>query len=187
MLLNRRAAPETLMLKGLEPLIIVVFSLLMCACGSGKAPADAANAQSSAQHAARPKPVATPNDAIDADMVSAVSAGGTGPPIGLKFRLETRPVVGASAQLVLALLPTPGLEISHIHASLQPEEGLQLQSARTFDIDSPQDGATLAQDVTVVPQHEGVLSLNAVVTVDYDNTSISRTYVIPLIVAASAS
>ncbi len=40
-------------------------------------------------------------------------------------------------------------------------------SQRTFDIDDPQDGATLAQDVTVVPQREGVLSLSAVVVVDY--------------------
>ena len=174
------------MSKGLEPLIIVVLSLLVCACGSSKAPADAGT-RSSTRTAARANTDATPNDSVDADMVSAVSAGGSGPPIGLKFRLEAPPVVGASAQLVLALMPTPGLEISHIHASLEPEEGLQLQSPRTIDIDNPQDGVTLARDVTIVPQHEGVLSLTTVVTVDYEKTSISRTYVIPLIAASSAS
>lgn len=174
------------MSKGLEPLIVVVLSLLVCACGSSKAPAGAGT-RSSTRTAARANTDATPNDSVDADMVAAVSAGGSGPPIGLKFRLEAPPVVGASAQLVLALMPTPGLEISHIHASLEPEEGLQLQSPRTIDIDNPQDGVTLARDVTIVPQREGVLSLTTVVTVDYEKTSISRTYVIPLIAASSAS
>ncbi len=171
--------------KGLAPLSLIVPALLLYGCGSSHSPAGNQAASTMAHSGTRAG--ATPNDSIDADMVAAVSAGGSGPPIGVKFRLETRPVVGAPAQLVLALLPTPGLEISHIHASLQPQEGLQLQSARTFDIDDPQDGATLAQDVTVVPQHEGVLSLTAVVVVDYNATSVARTYVIPLIAAASAS
>ncbi len=173
------------MSRALEPLPVFALSLLLAACGSSgnSTPTSKTRTVSSA---ARLK-ASAPNDAIDADMVSAVSSGGAGPPIGVKFRLETRPVVGAPAQLVLALVPTPGLEISHIHASLQPEEGLQLQSARTIDIDSPQDGATLAQDVTVVPQQEGVLSLSATVVVDYGKTSIARTYVIPLIAARAAS
>lgn len=161
---------------------LLVPALLLCGCGSNHAPghhAASAPARSGSAGTAA-------NDSIDADMVAAVSAGGSGPPIGVKFRLESRPVVGVPAQLVLALQPTPGLEISHIHASLQPEEGLQLQSPRTFDIDDPQDGATLAQEVTVVPQHAGVLSLSAVVVVDYNAVSIARTYVIPLI-AANAS
>jgi hypothetical protein len=171
--------------KRLVPLAVIVPALLLYGCGSWHSPGDSPTGTASARTSTRP--AAAPNDSIDADMVAAVSAGGTGPPIGVKFRLETRPVVGAPAQLVLALLPTPGLPISHIHASLQAEEGLQLQSPHTFDIDDPQDGATLAQDITVVPQHEGVLSLSAVVVVDYNATSVARTYVIPLIVTASAS
>jgi hypothetical protein len=168
----------------LAPLWLIVPALLLYGCGSYHSPGDRSGA---ATARSAPGAGATPNDSIDADMVAAVSAGGSGPPIGVKFRLESRPVVGAPAQLVLALLPTPGLEISHIHASLQTDEGLQLQSQRTFDIDDPQDGATLAQDVTVVPQHDGILSLSAVVVVDYNATSVARTYVIPLIATASAS
>lgn len=162
----------------------ILAPVLLSACGSGSAPSSAAGAKPAAPRSAQTKPGAEPNDAIDADMVAAVSAGGSGPPIALKFRLETSPTVGAPAQLVLALVPTPGLDISHIHASLQANEGLQLLSARTFDIDTPRDGVTLSQDVTIVPQQEGVLSLTAVVVVDYDTTSMARTYVIPLIAAA---
>src|SRR5579872_586075 len=159
--------------KRLAQLSVMLPALLLYGCGSSHSPGDSRSGAATARTGTRPGPA--PNDSIDADMVAAVSAGGTGPPIGVKFRLETRPVVGTPAQLVLALLPTPGLEISHIHASLQAEEGLQLQSPRTFDIDDPQDGATLAQDVTVVAQHEGVLSLSAVVVVDYNSTSVART------------
>jgi hypothetical protein len=182
---HHHAGQERLMLQKLESASVVVLSMLLCACGSSNASFDAVKTLSpTPRHA---KPGAAPADSIDADMVAAVSSGGSGPPIALRFRLESRPVVGAPAQLVLALVPTPGLEISHIHASLEPEEGLQLQSAHSFDIDDPQEGVTLAQDVTVVPQHEGVLSLNAVVIVDYEKTSVARTYVIPLIAAGNAS
>ncbi|MGA8709055.1 MAG: hypothetical protein WB646_18940 [Steroidobacteraceae bacterium] len=170
--------------KRLAQLSVIVPALLLYGCGSSHSPGDARSGTAAARAGSK-QAGAAPNDSIDADMVAAVSAGGSGPPIGVKFRLETRPVVGAPAQLVLALLPTPGLSISHIHASLQPEDGLQLLSPRTFDIDDPQDGATLAQDVTVVPQREGVLSLSAVVVVDYNAISIARTYVIPLIASAS--
>jgi hypothetical protein len=96
-------------------------------------------------------------------------------------------VVGMPAQLVLALIPSPGIEISHIHGSLQSADGLQLQSADTFDIDAPQGTEPLEQDVTIVPQRNGVLSLNAILVIDYDDVSIARTYVIPLIAANNAS
>jgi hypothetical protein len=170
-------------LKTLAPPTLVVLSLTLCACGSSQGPAGQATSPRTARHAS---PSVAPADSIDADMVAAVSASGSGPPIGVKFRLETRPVVGAPAQLVLALMPTPGLEISHIHATLQTDESLQLQTPRSFDIDDPQDGAILAQDVTVVPQREGVLSLSATVVVDYENTSIVRTFIIPLIATATS-
>ena len=41
--------------------------------------------------------------------------------------------------------------------------------------------------MTVVPQRNGVLSLSATLVIDYDNGSVARTYVIPLIAANNAS
>lgn len=165
-----------------KSLFIVALPMLLMACGSstpgGSQGAAARKAASAAANAA---------DAADQDMVAGVSQGGSDPPIGLKFRLDTRPVVGMPAQLVLALIPTPGVEISHIHGSLQTAEGLQLQSARSFDINAPQRGARLEQPVTVVPQRNGVLSLSATLVIDYDSGSIARTYVIPLIASNSDS
>ena len=175
------------MLNGFKPLFIVALLALLCACGSSTAPSGAGQGRPDSQHKASAKPRAEAPDAVGPDMVAAVSPGGSDPPIGMKFRLDTRPVVGMPAQLVLALIPTPGVEISHIHGSLQVAEGLQLQSPRSFDINAPQGSAPLEQDVTVVPQRNGVLSLSATLVVDYDNGSVARTYVIPLIAANNAS
>jgi len=157
----------------------------LCACGGSKAPSKpGATAPAGSAPATR---ASAGSASADQDLVSAVSAGGSGPPIGLKFKLAARPVVGTPAQLQLALIPTPGVEISHIHGSLQGADGLLLQSAPSFDIEAPQAGSTLQQEVTVVPQRNGVLSLNAVLVIDYDNVSIARTYVIPLIASNASS
>jgi hypothetical protein len=105
----------------------------------------------------------------------------------LKFRLDARPVVGTPLQIERALVPSANSGITHIHGSLQAGEGLQLQSQRTFDINSPQDGVTLRQEVTVVPQQDGVLSLSATLLIDFDNGTLARTYSIPLIAAGHPS
>jgi hypothetical protein len=120
-------------------------------------------------------------------MVAGVSQAGSEPPIGLKFLITERPQVGLPLQIELALIPSPDSAISHIHCSLQTGEGLQFQSARTFEINEPQAGVALKQDVTVVPQQEGVLSLSATLLIDLDNGSVARTYTIPLIATSHSS
>lgn len=173
----------------IRPLLqsLLLLSLLTAGCGSSHAPTGTPAAAAKAAQSASGGSAAASGNPTDADMVAAVSSGGSGPPISVRFRLESRPVVGAPARLVLALTPTPGLGISHIHATLQGDEGLQLQDSGVLDIDDPQEGAVLTQAVTVVPQREGVLSLSAIVVVDYEKTSVARTYVIPLIAATAAS
>jgi hypothetical protein len=165
----------------LKPLLFAALPLALAACGSSNRPATAT------QTGAHAKPTAaTPNN-TDPDLVAAVSASGSGPPISLKFRLDTKPIVGRPTQLVLTLIPSEGVENSHVHGALQPAEGLLLQSPKSFDIDIPQGGDPVQQQVTVVPQRDGVLSLSASVVIDYQNTSLSRTYVIPLIAVYNAS
>ena len=167
----------------LKPWLFAALPLTLAACGSSNQPATATATQTGA-HAKTA--TAGPNNA-DPDMVAAVSASGSGPPISVKFRLDTKPVVGRPTQLVLALIPSEGIESSHIHGALQPAEGLLLQSPKSFDVDIPQGGDSVQQQVTVVPQRDGVLSLSASVVIEYQNTSLSRTYVIPLIAVYNAS
>jgi hypothetical protein len=160
---------------------------LLCACGSSAHHFFGRSPSASAQHQAHSKTSPKAPSPGDADMVAAVSQSGADTTIGVKFRLATRPVVGTPLQIVLALVPGADAGITHIHGSLQPGEGLQLQSQRTFDITSPQDGVTLTQEVTVLPQQDGVLSLSATLLIDFDNGSLARTYSIPLIAMDHAS
>jgi len=171
----------------LKPPCLPALLLLLSACGSPHSPVSSHTTPAGAPQAAAPKPAGDGSDALEQDTVAAVSPGGSGPPVGLRFRLDTRPVVGMPAQLVLSLIPSPGVEISHIHGALQAAEGLQVQSPHTFDIERPQSGVPIHEDVTVLPQRNGVLSFSATLDIDYGDNSLSRTYVIPLIATGNAS
>lgn len=125
---------------------------------------------------------------IDPDMVNAVSAAGVSTtPISMKFKLGARPLVTTPLQLTVLVIPSPDVTINHIHVSFQPGDGLQMQSDRTVDLVAPSPGIPVQEELTLVPQQIGVLSLKATVLVDTDSQSISRTYAIPLIAADSHS
>ena len=126
-------------------------------------------------------------DVVDPDMVAAVSPAHSSTPISMKFRLSTRPVVGTPLQVVVALIPAAGVGISHIRASFQPGEGLQMQPERNLDINDPGAGVIIEQELSVVPQQSGILSLNATIVVDMDGGSLARSYSIPLIVSDNPS
>jgi hypothetical protein len=121
-------------------------------------------------------------DQLDPDMVSAVSSARSSTPIAMKFLLSSRPAVGTPLTVTVALIPAPNVGISHIHASFQSGEGLQLQSDRTLEINDPDAGTVIQQQLSVVPQQSGVLNLNATVVVDMEGGSLARSYAIPVIV-----
>jgi hypothetical protein len=176
--------PDSAMPIAIKYSLLAAMTTVLCACGSSSAPTTAAKR---AAHAPAAKPAARGGDGSDPDLVAAVSASGTGPPISMRFRLDAKPIVGTATPLVISIFAAPGIDISHIHGSLQPAEGLLLQSGRSFDADTIREGTPLQQQVTVVPQRDGVLSLSASVEIDYADTSMTRTYVIPLIAVDSAS
>jgi hypothetical protein len=117
----------------------------------------------------------------EADLVSAVSPGGSMSPVGLKFRVPEPPRVGQPLRLELVLTQEPGLDISHMLVSLQAGDGLMLESDRSIDFDAPAIGATQRMVVNLRAQQEGLLSLNATVLVDAGSTSLTRSFFIPLI------
>jgi hypothetical protein len=165
----------------LKSLLFAALPLALCACGSSSAPTTESHS------GARPKSAAATSNNTDPDMVAAVSAGGSGPPISVKFRLDTKPVVGRPTQLVVAVIPAEGIASGHIHGVFLAADGLLVQSPKSFDIDVAPGSEPELQQVTVVPQRDGVLSLSATVVIDYDDASLSRTYVIPLIAAYNVS
>ena len=148
---------------------------MLAACGQSSDKAGASG--QSRQNPDKRKSV----DMVDPDMVAAVSSARSSTPISLRFRLSARPVVGTSLQVVVALIPAADVAISHIHVSFQPGEGLQLQSERNLEINDPTAGGVIEQELSVLPQQPGVLSLNATIVVDLDGGSLARSYSIPLI------
>jgi hypothetical protein len=116
-------------------------------------------------------------------MVAAVSSAHSTTPISMRFALSARPVIGTPLIVKVALVTANDVAISHIRASFQPGDGLQLQAERNLDISDPGAGAVVEQELSVVPEQAGVLSLNASVVVDMDGGSLARSYTIPLIAA----
>ena len=123
----------------------------------------------------------------DADLVSAVNAGGPSKPLTVKFRVEARPVVGQPLKIMLVLTPTDQGSINHIHGSLSAGPGLLMQSDTSFDLTDLKAGTPEYREVTVVPQQTGVLDLNATLLLQTDKSSEARTYSIPLIAADNSS
>ncbi len=67
--------------------------------------------------------------------------------------------------------------------SLQAGDGLKLDSDRSIEFEAPAVGATQRMVVNLQAQQQGLLSLNATVLVDAGNTSLTRSFSIPLIAA----
>ncbi len=160
-------------------LVAIAMAMMPVACGRGAHQAGAAG-QSSQQN--RDMGAAGKSGAaIDPDMVTAVSSAHSNTPISMRFALSARPVIGTPLIVRVALVTATDVAISHIRASFQPSDGLQLQLERSLDISDPGSGAVIEQELSVVPQQAGVLSLNATVVVDMDGGSLARSYSIPLI------
>jgi hypothetical protein len=160
-------------------LATIAMAMMLVACGQGAHKAGAAG-QSQQQNRDMGSGRKSA-DSIDPDMVAAVSSAHSNTPISMRFGLSARPVVGTPLTVTVALIPAADVGISHVRASFQPGEGLQLQGERNLDISDPAAGVVVEQELTVVPQQPGVLSLNATVVVDMDGGSLARSYSIPLI------
>jgi hypothetical protein len=115
------------------------------------------------------------------EMMAAVSSAPNDTRVGLRFKFTEQPRVGQPLRLELALSQAAGLEIDAMHVSLQPREGMALQSERTYDYVGPATGATQQMPVTVMPMQAGVLGLMVTVLVDSTAGSDVRSFTIPVI------
>lgn len=163
----------------------LVYSLLALTAGAllGGCERDASSGQAvRGAHTSHVGNVAT-TVSTDADLVSAVSSAGASAPVSLKFGMAQPPRVGQPQRIELVLVQQSGLDIDNLLVSLQAGEGLALESDHSFEFQSPAAGATQRMAVTVRAGQAGLLNLAATVLVDTANSSVSRTYSIPLIVA----
>ncbi len=118
--------------------------------------------------------------AIRSDMVSAVSGGKAGPPVTLKFALNQRPLVGEPVDVEVALIPVSPLE--RLFARFQPSTGLTLvKGGESPQYENPPTGQPIAHVVTVMANNDGIFYITAAVVADAQDSSLTRTFSIPVI------
>ena len=166
------------------PILLVIGSALLGACGSDGDEPSAREEHAEAQ--AAKKRVEPPKDNEDVDMVAAPSSSKLPGAVALKFVLTKKPVVGTPVDVRLALIPTP--DLLRIAASFQASEGLELRSgAKTPTYEKPQANAAINHTLTVVPSSDGIFYITAVILSDSETSSVARTFTIPVIAGEGLS
>jgi hypothetical protein len=121
---------------------------------------------------------------VDPDMVSAVNLAGSATNlISMRFKLAARPQATMPLQVILMLTPAADTQVDRVQLTITPGDGLLLQSSHVMDLTDFHPNTPVQQDITVVPQQNGLLTVNATILVNAEGQSITRTYTIPLIVA----
>lgn len=116
---------------------------------------------------------------LAANMVAAVSAGEKAP-VEVKFELAQRPEVGKPTDISLVFIPVGPLD--RLSARFAGVEGIEVvKGGETEQFARPVVGAPITHVITVVARRDGIFSVQAVVLMDSETESLSRSYSIPLI------
>jgi hypothetical protein len=150
-------------------------------CGSGDSSATATSSAAKAGKQAKAVVAGKAGEEDLGDMVAAVSAAKTGPPVELKFALPTRPEVGQVMDLDVAVVPRAPVPDS-VSVSFQVVDGLEIVEGQQLErVDKLVDGAPIRHVVKVLPKRDGIFALTAVVSFVVANQDWSRTFSIPVI------
>ena len=117
---------------------------------------------------------------LAANMVAAVSADSQKSAVDVKFELVQRPEVGKPTDISLVLIPVSRLE--RLHARFAAADGVDVvKGEQTEQFARPVVGAAITHTLTILPKRDGIFAVQAVVLMDSDSESVSRTFCIPLI------
>ena len=155
---------------------------ILGACSSGETPGAAASAARPSQAAQRKS---LPSNVLSPDMVSAVSAGGTGAPaVQVKFELRQRPGVAQPVDIDLAIVPASGA-LDRVSGKVEVGDGLELVAGGEIPpTERPVEGVPILHSIKVLPKKDGIFTVSAVLGVDAAGESSSQTFSIPIIVGA---
>ena len=158
--------------------VAVILFLGLAGCGSSSDSAAKVEARKKTAAHLKIDPSARPT----ADMVAAVTPAKQGPPAELKFELRELPQAGQMLDVDIAVVPDAP-QILRIYAKFQGGPGLDLvEGAELASVDKPAAGAVIRHIVRVLPKEDGIFTVNATVSVDLPDDSITRSYSIPVIV-----
>jgi hypothetical protein len=162
---------------------IAVAALLLGLNGCGSSSSESGDAVHANQKKAPSHRLAgDPSNRSPEDMVTAVSAGKGGPPVGLKFELRSTPQAGQPFDVDFAILPN-AQAIDRIDARFQGGEDLAVvEGGDLAAVEKPAQGTVIRHVVQLLPKEDGIFTVTAAVTVDLGNDSITRTFTIPVIV-----
>jgi len=153
----------------------------LAACGSADNPT-AATSSRSAKSRKLHKPVATkPGEEDLAEMVAAVSATKSGPPVEMKFSLSQRPEVGQVLNVGVAVIPLAPAPDS-ICVTFQAGDGLDIvDGSQLALVNKPTEGQPLRHVLRIMPKRDGIFTVIAVVTLGPATLNTTRTFSIPVI------
>jgi hypothetical protein len=152
--------------------------ILIAACGS-----DSGSARRARNPGGSAGGVGAAGSVQDPDLNAAVSLSSKATLFDLKFKLASAPVVGRPGRVELIVAPTGSVAFESVHVNLRPGEGLRLLSDGSLDSGETAAGEALRYEIQFMPDAAGVLTLGVTLVVDAENSSLSRTYTIPLIAA----
>jgi hypothetical protein len=165
----------------MKRILAVFFCLVLAALVGCKRDAASDDAQAAATTAKVVSAKTPESDAELKRMVSGVSAAKDDSIIELKFELKDRPQLGQPLEVAIALLPKVTATTMRVTYSSADARALEARGepAEYHDV---QPGNVYRHELNVVANDNGVYYVNAVVLLDSDAGSISRTFSIPVVV-----
>jgi hypothetical protein len=153
--------------------------LTVAGCGSGSNPGNAGNIASRPRAAPRP---AAADNGVSPYMVSAVAANkGTTGAVQVKFELGGRPDVGQPLDVSVVVVPVAG-GLDRVSGTFQGDDGLDIVSGGTLAAtDKPAVGAPINHQVRVIPRHDGIFALGAMITTEAGGQKNSQKFEMPVI------
>jgi hypothetical protein len=165
-------------------LLLAIAASAGCHRESGAVPAVHAKPKAGVRAAAPSEHGPTPQE-LTAGMVEAVVQGKSQAPITLKFDLLERPVQGQSLEVAIALLPQ--LAARSATVSVAASDGLKLEpGGEQFEVTGVEAAQVYRHIIKVTPAADGLYLLTLSVSLQRDQTSDSRVFSVPVLVASTA-
>jgi len=132
--------------------------------------------------AAAAKKVASAADNLSPNLVTAVTTGKNGAALlQVRFELGARPEVGDPVDVDLVLIPAAD-NIDRISGSIQGDDGLEVVSGETIaPTEKPVFGTPIHQSLKVRAKHDGIFTLNALISVETGGQTLTPIYSMPII------
>jgi hypothetical protein len=157
------------------------LALGLCGCSSGDKPAASTAAHPQSHKPSRSGVSTKPGEEDLGEMVAAVSASKSGPPVEVRFFLPSRPEVGQAMDLDVAVVPRAPVP-DNLSVSFQVVDGLDIVAGSQLErVDKLVDGTPIRHVVKILPKRDGIFALTAVVSFAAANQDLSRTFSIPVI------